>query len=207
MGVLARRWAFLLSGLILFGVGIGLMVRAELGLGPWDVLHQGVARLVHLPIGFVTVLTGIPVMLAWLPLKQRAGIGTILNIVLIGTVTDITLALLPHFDSVVVRTVLMLSGVLIVGFGSGLYLSSDMGAGPRDGLMIGLASRTGWSVRLVRTLIELVVLLSGVLLGGSVGIGTVVFALGIGPVVQLALRLFERRTVVVSSGTVAVHNV
>lgn len=204
---LVKRWAFLLVGLVMFGVGIAFMVRAELGLGPWDVLHQGIARLAHMPIGMVTVLTGIPVMLAWLPLRQRVGIGTILNILLIGTVTDIALAVIPQLDNLAVRALLMVVGVVIVGVGSGLYLSSDMGAGPRDGLMIGLSKRTGWSVRLVRTLIELTVLFAGVLLGGTVGIGTLMFAFGIGPVVQFSLRLFNRPAARAAVGSnIVVHN-
>lgn len=208
MGELVKRWVFLLLGLVLFGVGIALMVHAELGLGPWDVLHQGIARLVNMPIGTVTIIIGVPIMLAWLPLNQRVGIGTLLNIVLIGTVTNVVLGMLPHVDNLTLRAALMLGGVVIVGVGSGLYLSSNMGAGPRDGLMIGLAERTGWSVRLVRTLIELVVLLSGVLLGGTIGIGTLVFAFGIGPVVQISLRLFERPTAhAAAPGKIAVHNV
>lgn len=206
MGDRMKRWAFLLIGLASFGVGIALMVHAKLGLGPWDVLHQGISRLLHIPIGMASVFTGTLVMFAWLPLRERVGIGTLLNIVLIGTVTDLTLAVLPEITNLAVRTVLMVGGVLIVGVGSGLYLSSNMGAGPRDGLMLGISKRTGWSVRLVRTLIELTVLVSGVLLGGTVGLGTVVFALGIGPTVQFSLRLFERLNVrPTPANAVAIH--
>lgn len=201
-----KRWAFLLVGLALFGIGVALMVRAELGLGPWDVLHQGIARLVNMQIGTVTILVGVPIMLAWLPLRQRVGVGTVLNILMIGTVTNIVLGMLPHVDDLLLRATLMLSGVALMGFGTGVYLSSHMGAGPRDGLMIGLAERTGWSVRLVRTIIELTVLLTGVLLGGTIGLGTLVFAFGIGPVVQFSLRLFRPTAVNVPPGAVVVQN-
>lgn len=207
IGLLVKRWAYLVVGLGFFGFGVALMVRAELGLGPWDVLHQGIARLVHMPIGTVTILIGIPIMLGWLPLRQRVGIGTLLNILLIGMVTNIALGMLPHVADLVLRLVLMLAGVAMVGVGSGLYLSSNMGAGPRDGLMIGLAMRTGRSVRLVRTVLELTVLLTGVLLGGTVGIGTVVFAFGIGPAVQFSLRLFQTRAAAaVAQGSIAANN-
>ncbi|GAB4205701.1 MAG: hypothetical protein OHK0022_32050 [Roseiflexaceae bacterium] len=165
------------------------MVRSRLGLSPWEVLHQGISLHTGLPIGTVSILMGVPIMLSWLPLGQRPGWGTLLNIVLIGVITDLSLLVLPVADSLLVRGALVTVGIALIGLGSGLYLGADMGAGPRDGLMMGLSRRTGLSVRLVRTVIELSVLGAGWLMGGTVGIGTVAFALGIGPVVQQAVRL------------------
>lgn len=187
-----RRWVFLLAGLMLFGAGIALMVRAELGLGPWEVLHQGISRATGIAIGTVSILLGLPIMLAWLPLGQRPGVGTLLNIVLVGAVTDIVLQIMPEVHSILLRVALLLIGILMIGIGSGAYLSSAMGAGPRDGLMLGLTKRTGWNIRITRTLIELSVLLIGVLMGGTIGVGTLAFAFGIGPVVQVALPMFAR---------------
>jgi len=194
MAVGFRRWVFLLSGLVCFGVGITLMVRGELGLSPWEVLSQGISNSTGIAIGTVSILLGLPIMLAWIPLGERPGIGTLINIVLIGIVTNITLGMIGPLGSMAVKIAFMLAGVVIIGIGSGLYLSSNMGAGPRDGLMMGLARKTTWPVRRVRTIIEVSVLVVGVLLGGTVGIGTVVFAFGIGPVVQAALRVFRRQT-------------
>jgi len=168
-----------------------LIIRGNLGQGPWDVLHQGIARQTGISIGVASILTGIPVVLAWWPLGQRPGWGTLANLIVIGVVVDLTLQYVPVAQNVVIGTILLIGGILITGFGSGMYLSSAMGAGPRDGLMLGIARRTGWSVRIVRTLIEVVVLTIGWLLGGNVGIGTLAFALGIGPAVQASLRLFK----------------
>ncbi len=183
------RWARLLAGLALFGIGIALMVRSRLGLSPWEVLHQGISLHTGLPIGTVSIAMGLPLMLLWLPLGQRPGWGTLLNIVLIGAITDLSLLVLPTADSLAARAALVTVGILLIGLGSGLYLGADMGAGPRDGLMIGLARRTGLSVRLIRTAIEISVLAAGWLMGGTVGIGTIAFALGIGPAVQQAMRV------------------
>lgn len=183
-------WVLLLAGLVCFGFGIALMVVADLGLGPWEVLHQGISRNTGLAIGTVSILTSVPVLLLWLPLGERPGIGTVINVFLIGIVTNVSLDLLPHPTSMISKVVCMLAGVLIIGLGSGMYLSSRMGAGPRDGLMLGFSRRTGHNVALVRTAIEVSVLIIGMLLGGTFGIGTLVFAFGIGPVVQVALRVF-----------------
>jgi uncharacterized membrane protein YczE len=192
-------------GLLLFGVGIALMVRSNLGLSPWEVLHQGISRHTGIPIGTVSILMGLPILLAWLPLRQRPGWGTLLNIVLIGLVTDLSLPLLPETAALAPRAALLVAGVLAIGMGSGMYLGADMGAGPRDGVMMGLARRTGLSVRLVRTAIELSVLGLGWLMGGTVGIGTLLFALGIGPIVQFALRLsgFERKHAAPAAGAMS----
>lgn len=186
-----KRWLALFGGLICFGLGAGLIIRGNLGQGPWDVLHQGIARQTGISIGLASILTGIPVVLAWWPLGQRPGWGTLANIIVIGLVVDIVLRFVPIAQNVGLGMIFLISGILITGFGSGMYLSSATGAGPRDGLMLGIARRTGWSVRVVRTLIEVVVLTIGWFLGGNVGIGTLAFALGIGPAVQLSLRFFK----------------
>ena len=184
----------LLVGLVLFGVGIALMVESGLGLGPWEALHQGIARQTGLEIGTVSILLGVPILALWWPLGERPGIGTVLNVLTIGTATNLAIAALPTpaDDATLVRLCLMVGGVITIAVGSGCYLATDLGAGPRDGLMTGASSRFGWSIRRARTAIELTVLALGWALGGSVGLGTVTFALGIGPLVQLALRVFDR---------------
>lgn len=182
----------LLAGLVLFGVGIALMARSGLGLGPWEVFHQGIGRLTGIPLGTVSILVGIPILAAWWPLGERPGVGTLLNIALIGTSTNLTLGVLPAAEVILPQLAMMLAGVVTIAIGSGLYLASDLGPGPRDGLMTGLHHRFGWSIRRARTLIEVCVLAAGYLAGGTIGLGTVVFALGIGPLVQVALRVFDR---------------
>ncbi len=170
----------LLGGLALFGVGIALMVRADLGLAPWDVLHQGVSNRSGVSIGIVTILTGAVVLLLWIPIRERWGLGTVLNVLVIGLVVDATLALVDAPDAMWQRAGLLVLGVYVFGPGSGLYIGAGLGPGPRDGLMTGLARR-GRSVRVVRTGIELTVLAVGAALGGSLGIGTIAFALTVGP--------------------------
>jgi uncharacterized membrane protein YczE len=182
----------LLLGLLTFGLGIALMVQAGLGLGPWEALHQGLGRLTGLELGTVSVVLGLPILLLWWPLGERPGIGTILNVLLIGTSTNLGIAVLPPAVGVPGQVAMMLAGVVTIGIGSGLYLGADLGAGPRDGLMTGIHHRFGWSIRRSRTLIELSVLGAGFLLGGTIGVGTLVFALGIGPLVQLFLAIFDR---------------
>ena len=182
----------LVAGLVAFGVGIGLMAQAGLGLGPWEVLHQGLGRLTGLQLGTVSILLGLPILALWWPLGERPGIGTLLNVLLIGTATNAAIGLLPLATWLPEQLLMMLAGVLTIGIGSGLYLGADLGPGPRDGLMTGLHHRFGWSIRRSRTLVELSVLVAGYLLGGTVGIGTLVFALGIGPLVQLFLGVFDR---------------
>jgi uncharacterized membrane protein YczE len=201
VSALPSRWSWrvalprlpgLLAGLVLFGVGIGVMARSGLGLGPWEVFHQGIARLTGLELGTVSIIVGVPILAAWWPLGERPGIGTVLNILCIGLATNATLAVVPPFVGLPWQLASMLAGVVTIAIGSGLYLAADLGPGPRDGLMTGLHLRFGWSIRRARTGIEVIVLLVGFLAGGTVGIGTVVFALGIGPLVQTALGVFDR---------------
>lgn len=183
---LRPRLPRLLTGLVTCGVGLSLMVLARLGLGPWEVLHQGLSRRTGIPIGTVGILVGFVVLLGWLPLRQRLGVGTLSNVVLIGLTIDGVLAVAPEPSGMAARLFCLLAGILAVGIGSGLYIGAGLGPGPRDGLMTGVAAR-GYSLRLVRTLLELGALLAGWLLGGTVGIGTVLFACCIGPLVQLFL--------------------
>ena len=182
----------LLLGLVVFGLGIALMARAELGLGPWEALHQGIQFRTGIPMGTVSILLGIPILALWWPLGERPGVGTLLNVVLIGTATNVGNAVIPTPEPQLARLVMMLAGVVVIGLGSGLYLSADLGPGPRDGLMTGVHHRFGWSIRRARTAIEVSVLVIAWLLGGTIGLGTIVFAFGIGPVVQVMLGIFDR---------------
>jgi uncharacterized membrane protein YczE len=187
---LLLRLVSLYAGLALFGTSIGLMVRAGLGLGPWDVLHQGLSRRTGLPLGWIVIAVACVVMLAWIPLRQRPGPGTISNVVVVGLAVDAALAVLPRPDSIVARSGFLLTGIVSNGAATALYIGADLGPGPRDGLMTGLAER-GHSIRLVRTCIELAVLAAGWLLAGTVGIGTLAYALSIGPLVQWFLPRFK----------------
>ncbi|MBK5224669.1 MAG: hypothetical protein JJE52_17695 [Acidimicrobiia bacterium] len=186
---LGRRLPRLVAGLVLCGVGIALTVNADLGLGPWDVLHQGISKLTGVPIGTVGILVGAVLLISWIPLRERPGIGTITNVILIGATVDIVLLWLPQPDHLAARVAFLVVGVFLFGPGSGLYIGAGLGPGPRDGLMTSIARR-GPTVRLVRTLIELTALALGVVLGGTVGAGTVLFALTIGPNVQFFLPIF-----------------
>lgn len=180
------RFLRLVGGLVLCGWGIAAMVAADLGLGPWDVLHEGLSVRTGIPIGTVSIGVGALVLLGWIPLRERPGVGTICNVVLIGVVIDLTLLVLETPTSLAWRAVLCLSGPVLFGIGSGFYLGSRFGSGPRDGLMTGLARR-GVPVAAARTGIELTALLCGWLLGGTVGFGTIWFAVTIGPLVHASL--------------------
>jgi uncharacterized membrane protein YczE len=179
----------LFVGLVGCGLGLAAMVRGRLGLGPWEVLHQGISNRTDVPIGTVGIVVGFLVLLGWIPLRQRLGVGTICNVVLIGVVIDVVLAATDDPTSLAVRWACLVSGVVLFGLGSGLYIGAGLGPGPRDGLMTGISDRTDGrhSIRLVRTFLELSVLAAGWLLGGNVGVGTVLFAVAIGPLVQLFL--------------------
>jgi uncharacterized membrane protein YczE len=177
----------LILGLILCGVGIALMVAADLGLAPWSVLDQGLSEHTGIPIGTMSILVGAVVLTAWIPLKERPGIGTVLNILLIGITIDIVLLFVDTPGSLAARLAYMAVGVFLFGPGSGFYIGAGLGPGPRDGLMTGLAGRGVGSIRAVRTGLEISVLIAGWLLGGSVGLGTLAFAFTIGPNVQFFL--------------------
>lgn len=179
-------------GLAAFGTGIALIIAAHLGLAPWDIFHQGISDKTGVSIGWIIVGTGVALMLLWIPLRQRPGLGTILNATEIGLVVNLVLPHLPEPDPLMPRFALLIGGLLAMGIGSGMYIGAGLGAGPRDGLMLGLSAR-GVSVRLARTVIEIVVTIAGLFLGGTIGIGTVAFALGIGPLVQFFLPLFDVR--------------
>jgi uncharacterized membrane protein YczE len=191
MSDLARRLLQLNIGLALFGLSLSLMVEARLGLGPWDVLHQGVAEATGLEIGWIVIAVGAFVLLLWIPLRERPGIGTLDNVIVIGLVVNAALALLPTPRQMAVRSTFLAGGILSNGIATGLYIGAGLGPGPRDGLMTGLAKR-GHSIRSVRTVIELAVLALGFALGGTVGIGTIAYALAIGPLVHVFLPIFTR---------------
>lgn len=183
---LFRRLVRLIGGLVFFGIGIGLMLQSDLGVPPWDVLHQGLARRFGLTVGVWSIIVSVGVLVLWLPLREPYGLGTLLNAVIIGVVIDITAIVLPEANSPGVAWVMLIGGVVLIGIASGLYIGASLGPGPRDGLMTGIARR-GPSIRLTRAVIEITVLTAGWILGGTLGIGTLVFALGIGPLVQYFL--------------------
>jgi uncharacterized membrane protein YczE len=183
---LARAVVQLYVGLVAFGVSLALMVQAGLGLSPWDVLHQGVARRAGVPIGWIVIAVGALVLLAWIPLRQRPGFGTISNVVLVGLVVNAALVVLPMPRALAVRWAFLVAGVLLNAVATGLYVGAGLGPGPRDGLMTGMAAR-GHSIRVVRTGIEISVLALGFALGGTVGLGTALYAASIGPLVHVLL--------------------
>jgi uncharacterized membrane protein YczE len=191
---LPRRLIQLYLGLIVYGVSMAFVIQARLGSMPWDVLNQGVVRHSRLSFGWVVVLVGAVVLLLWIPLRQWPGIGTVSNIFVIGIVSDRALALLPAPHAMALRIGFLVFGIVLNGLAGGLYIGAALGPGPRDGLMTGLVRRTGRSIRLIRTGIEVLVVLSGWALGGTFGAGTILYALTIGPLVQLFLpRLTVRR--------------
>ena len=184
---LPRRLVQLYAGLVLYGLSMALMLRSGLGNLPWDVLHQGAAERAGLSLGTVVVATSLVVLLAWIPLRVRPGLGTVSNVVVLGVVVDLALAVLPAPEHLAVRAALVVSGVLLNGLATAAYIGVRLGPGPRDGLMTGLVAHTGASVRRVRTGLEVVVVALGWLLGGTVGLGTLLYALSIGPLVQVLL--------------------
>jgi uncharacterized membrane protein YczE len=190
---LTRRLIQLYLGLVAYGLSMAMMIRSRLGNMPWDVLHQGIAQRLGLSIGWVAIGVGALALLAWIPLRQWPGLGTISNVVVIGLVMDRVLAVLPSPAGLAPRVLLLVGGIVLNGIATGAYIGAGLGPGPRDGLMTGLARRTGRSIRLVRTAIEVVVVAAGWLLGGVFGVGTVLYAVTIGPLAQLFLPLFTPR--------------
>jgi uncharacterized membrane protein YczE len=186
-GRLGRRLVQLYAGLVLYGFSIALMVRAHLGLAPWDVLHSGLTKHFPIDIGQALVIVSFVVMLAWVPLREIPGLGTISNAIVIGLSTDLFLAVMPRPDVMTLRVTLLVAGIALQGLATAAYIGAQFGRGPRDGLMTGLARRTGRSLRLVRTLMELTVFAMGLLLGGVAGLGTIVYAVSIGPLSQALL--------------------
>lgn len=185
----ARRGVQLFAGLALYGASMAMLTRAHLGLDPWDVLNEGLTKLTGLSFGTVTAIVAVLVLLLWIPLRQKPGIGTVSNIVVISVTVDAVRAVLPDQSMLVWQILMMVGGIVLNAVATAVYVGTRLGPGPRDGLMTGLHARTGWSVRLVRTGIEVVVLACGWLLGGTVGVGTVLYALSIGPLTQALLPL------------------
>src|SRR3954467_3486364 len=182
-----RRLSQLYLGLVLYGVSMALQIRANLGLDPWDVFHQGVSDKTGLSFGTVVIITGAIVLLAWVPLRQRPGIGTVSNVFVIGVAVDAALSLIPDAGRLPAQLTMLASGVVLNALAGAAYIGAGLGPGPRDGLMTGLVRRTGRSVRVVRTTIEVTVFAAGAALGGTVGVGTLVYAFSIGPLVHALL--------------------
>ena len=188
-GIRAGRWAKLFAGLAFIGIGVAFTKRANLGLGPWDVLGDGLAQITGIQLGTASIVIGAIVMVLWIPIREKPGVGTLTNLVLIGIFMNAALIVIQSAAGFLLQSAWLIFGLLLIGVGSVSYLASQLGAGPRDGLMLGLSRKTGWSVRLTRTALEITVLVAGWLLGGAVGVGTVVIALTIGPVIQLVAAM------------------
>lgn len=186
-----RRLLQLYVGLCLYGVSIAMYIRAGLGVDPWDVFHLGVSRQLSADFGTVMIVTGALVLLLWIPIRQRPGLGTISNVIVLGLAANATLGVLGAPDSLWLKSSLLIAAVVLNALATGMYIGAGFGPGPRDGLMTGIHARTGWSIRAIRTTIEVTVLVIGYFLGGSVGIGTLVYALAIGPLIQLCLPWFQ----------------
>ena len=189
--VRTRRGVQLIVGLFAYGFGIALMLRAGIGVAPWDVLGQGIALQTGLPFGLVVNLVGALVLLLWIPIRQKPGIGTVLNVLLVGPSAQIGLALIPQQTEPVLQVLVLAAGLVVIALATGLYVGARFGPGPRDGLMTGLHARTGKPIWIVRTGIEVTVLVIGFVLGGQVGVGTLAFALLIGPMVNITLPLLR----------------
>jgi uncharacterized membrane protein YczE len=187
---LVRRMPRLLVGITLLGTGIAFMLRAKLGLSPWDALHQGIASKLGVSVGAVVIGVGVVVLLLWIPLHQRFGVGTIINTIVVGLILDLVYDGLATPHALWVRTVFMLTGIVCVGVGTGCYIAAGLGPGPRDGVMTAIAAR-GYPLWAVRMAMELSALVFGILLGGDVGVGTLLFAVGIGPLADVFLRVFH----------------
>ena len=184
LGTSVKRWAKLLIGFACFGFSIAFMKQANFGLGPWDVLSDGLAELTGMRFGTVSIVIGIVVLLLWIPIREKPGLATVLNVLLVGAFANVTLAIVQSPSGAFLRSLWFVTGLILAGLGTVLYLGTRLGAGPRDGLMLGLSRRNGWSVSRTRTALEVLVLIVGWVLGGAVGIGTIIFALTIGPTIQ-----------------------
>jgi uncharacterized membrane protein YczE len=195
-----RRLTQLYLGLLLYGVSDAMLLLAGLGVDPWDVLHQGLSRRIGLAVGTWAVIVGVVVLLLWIPLRQRPGFGTLSNVIVVGLVIDAVVVAVPPVHGFAARVVVMLAAVVLNGVATGAYIGAGLGPGPRDGLMTGLAAR-GHSIRIVRTCIEVTVLISGWLLGGTVGLGTVVYALGIGPIAHMSIPRLAIRVSAIEPST------
>jgi uncharacterized membrane protein YczE len=180
------------AGLVLYGLSIAAMLSAGLGVDSWDVFHQGISQRTGVSFGWVVNGVSVLVLLAWIPLRQRPGPGTVANALVVGLVADAALTVLPRPEPLPWQLLMLVAGIIANGIATGLYIGAGLGPGPRDGLMTGLAARTGRSIRLVRTLIELTVLAAGWLLGGPVGLGTLLYAVSIGPIAQLSIARFAQ---------------
>ncbi len=202
-GHVARRLLQLYVGLALYGASSALLVQAGLGLEPWNVLHQGLAELTGLSIGVVSIGVGAIVLLLWIPLRQRPGLGTVSNVFVVGLAMDGTLACVPQAHTPAAQVPLLVAGLVLNGAATGLYIAAGFGPGPRDGLMTGLHRRTGRSVRLMRTTVEVAVVATGFALGGTIGLGTLLYAVTIGPLAQFFLRVFAVRAASGGSAVVA----
>jgi len=188
---MTRRVLQLLIGLVLYGFGCGLTIVAGLGVDPWTVFAEGLALRTGIGVGWITNIVGLLVLLLWIPLRQKPGVGTLLNVLLVGTAIQATVTVIPPVHGLLLQALVLVAGVLVVALASGLYIGARFGPGPRDGLMTGMNTRFGWPIWASRLSVELTVLAIGWLLGGTVGVGTVVFALGIGPLVHIALPLLD----------------
>ena len=190
-----EKLARCITGLAFFGLGITLFLRANLGLAPWDIFHKGLSEKFDISIGLVIEGVGLLLLLLWIPLRQRPGVGTILNAIEIGLVVNLTQPIIGEPDQLIIRVMMVIAGVIVIGLGSALYIGAGLGSGPRDGLMLGLSKRSiagrQISIRVARTVVEISVMVAGLFLGGSIGIGTLIFMFGIGPLVQLILPRFE----------------
>lgn len=189
--VWTRRGVQLIVGLFAYGFGIALMLRAGIGVAPWDVLAQGIAVQTGLPFGLIVNLVGVLVLLLWIPIRQKPGLGTVMNVLLIGPSAQLGLLLIPQQSAPVLQALVLIGGLVLIALATGLYVGARLGPGPRDGLMTGLHARTGKPIWVVRTGIEITVLVVGFVLGGQVGIGTLAFALLIGPMVNVTLPLLR----------------
>lgn len=190
---MVRRLVQLYIGLGLYGLSTAMFIRSDLGVDPWDVFHLGVALQLGMTIGTVIILTGAAVLLLWIPLRQLPGLGTISNVICIGLAADASMALIPELNSLPIRIALLVAGIVVNALATGMYIGAGFGAGPRDGLMTGVHARFGWSIRVVRTVIEVSVLVIGIALGGTFGVGTVLYALSIGPLIQLCMPWFRQK--------------